>query len=91
MSKARRKSANAGKRHIRRMADLPSVPVVASGSNTSGDTKPPLGHSRSESRPDPVDERIRRMIEAAYTSCGTLRAVAHVNKVGVRWSSQRLV
>jgi hypothetical protein len=67
MPRARKKSSNAGKRRIRRVADLPSVPVVTSGSNTSGDTKPPLGHSRSGSRPDPVDQQIKRMIEAAYT------------------------
>lgn len=45
----------------------PDVPVVVPGSNTPNKAKPSAGHSQSAAQPDPVDDRIRRMIEAAYT------------------------
>lgn len=56
------------RRSIRRQAaDLPDVPVVTPASIVSGDATPVSEQTQSVAAPDPVDERIRRMIEAAYT------------------------
>jgi hypothetical protein len=51
----------------RRAADLPDVPVVAPDAAASSEAGPAVDQSRSMPQPDSVDDRIRRMIEAAYT------------------------
>ncbi|HVC59757.1 MAG TPA: hypothetical protein VND19_05245 [Acetobacteraceae bacterium] len=54
-------------RPIRRAAKLPRVPVVVPDLDASGTIKPSADQPQSATLPDPVDDRIRRMIEAAYT------------------------
>ena len=67
MPRHRPKTSHPGNRRIRRAAEPPPVPVVVPGSATSSGVKPTTEASKATARPDPVDERIRRMLEAAYT------------------------
>lgn len=67
MPSVRRKTFNPGNRRTQRTAELPQVPTVVPDSNTSNQAKPPQGQSQLAAQPDPVDDQIRRMIEAAYT------------------------
>ena len=53
---------------LRRHADaLPEVPVLVPPTSKSDDAK--IAQSKREGAPDPdaVDDKIRRMVEAAYT------------------------
>jgi hypothetical protein len=54
-------------RPTRRAAEPPQVPVVVPDTSTSTEAEPPPGRSQSTAQPDPLDDQIRRMIEAAYT------------------------
>lgn len=69
MPQRRRKTPGLGPRRTirQRMADLPDVPVVAPDSSVSGDSMPAADRPQSATQPDPMEDRIRLMIEAAYT------------------------
>ncbi|MGA3397810.1 MAG: hypothetical protein ABSC95_01220 [Acetobacteraceae bacterium] len=61
------KASHPGYRRVRRTAEPPPVPVVVPDSSSSGVDQAPLEYVRTAAQPDPMDEQIKRMIEAAYT------------------------
>ncbi len=65
MLTGRRKPSNAAIRRIEKAANLPRVPVVVPDSNTSSGNKAERSSPVAES--EQMDERIKRMIELAYT------------------------
>ena len=64
MPRQRKQEAHPNQRRKSRAVALPDVPVVVP---TSGDAKPTPETTQSPAQPNEADERIRRMIEAAYT------------------------
>jgi hypothetical protein len=56
------------RRNIRQyIADVPDVPVVTPDSINSSADRRVEDHRQQALEAEPVDDRIRRMIEAAYT------------------------
>jgi hypothetical protein len=67
MPRHRPKTSHPGNRRVRRSVEPPPVPVVVPDPAASGDAKPATDAAKAAAPPEPIDERIRRMIEAAYT------------------------
>jgi hypothetical protein len=69
MPRHRRNVSRPNDRRItrRRDAELPDVPVSAAGSSAPPVTEGASDKPNAAAQPDSMDDRIRRMIEAAYT------------------------
>lgn len=67
MPRARKKTSSQSKRRTQRTAEVPQVPVVVPDGNSLGSVEPSSKQAHAAAQPDPVDERVRRMVEAAYT------------------------
>jgi len=69
MPRPHRKAPRLLVRRVIRRGDLevPEIPITADGAGPPAGSEPTANQARPEAQPDSVDERIRRMIEAAYT------------------------